>query len=105
MQHGAKPLAASTGGAEPASTPEAKGPYLFGRESPCYADFALAHSLTRARAQFPDETKKISSGSEEAAPDGLAALEALESALMARPRLAAYVKSDRRAPFADDSMM
>jgi len=112
---GSKPLtatavsAAATPPTEAPAAAESVGPYLFGRSTPCYADFALAHALTRSRSQFPAAVEALSQGTtgggEGSTGEGLAALEALEAALMQRERVAAYVASDRRAAFAEDSMM
>ncbi|CAM9876603.1 unnamed protein product [Lampetra planeri] len=66
-------------------------------DSLTYVDLALLHALRATAAQFPEEWA--------AAAEVTALLRAFQARVSARPRLAAYFRSERCKPFEGNSMM
>ena len=62
-----------------------------------YVDVALMHTIMSAASQFPAAFEKVSAET----PRVLAH----KNKIASEPRLAEYLKSDRRGSFAGDSMM
>lgn len=60
-----------------------------------YVDLELFHALCAAEAQFPEAWDAMD----------IPLLKAFKEQIAARPRIAEYLKSDRRQKFAGDSMM
>lgn len=61
-----------------------------------YVDFAVFNALRVTESQFPDLFSSI---------DYTPKLKAFKERMAARPKIAAYLKSDRVHPFKGDSMM
>ena len=62
----------------------------------CYADLTLFHVLRATEAQFPEAWK---------AADYVPALKAYKDRISARPRITAFLRSERSLPFEGNSMM
>jgi glutathione S-transferase len=71
------------------------GDYLLGTQA-CYADLGLFQLVQGLRFAFPVATERALAG----AP----AVVALEDRVAARPRIAAYLKSERRIPWGKDGI-
>ena len=61
-----------------------------------YVDLTLFHCLRATEAQWPEVWAQA---------DYIPALKTFKERMAARPKMAAYLKSDRCRPFAGDSMM
>jgi glutathione S-transferase len=84
------------GGAAGGSGEDSGGGYLVGGRL-TVADVAAAHYVAACERHYPDHHA--------AAAAGAPRLMALRARVMARPRIAAYLVSDRCPPFDDDSLM
>ena len=69
---------------------ESGGPYVFGRRL-CYVDLSLFQIVAGLRYAFPKRMKRFEKN--------VPRLAALHDRVAARPRIAAYLASERRIPF------
>jgi glutathione S-transferase len=74
---------------------EAEGPYLNGRKV-CYADLSLFQIVEGLRYAFPKRMKRFERG--------IPLIVKLHDKVMARPRLADYLESERRIAFNEEGI-